>query len=151
MHFHSTLLLLVAMMFNPACGQDKITAPRIESPYARATVPGQSSGAVYLTIENKATVSDQLVAISTPIAKSAEIHSMAMDGNVMKMREVSAITLTPSSTLAMKPGGGYHLMLTGLHKPLKSGDYFPLTLTFEKAGKMEVSVAVREKDSQAKR
>jgi periplasmic copper chaperone A len=68
-----------------------------------------------------------------------------MDGNVMKMREAGQVEIKPSTRLEMKPGDGYHLMLMGLRQPLKAGETFPLTLTFEKAGKAEVKVTVQEK------
>lgn len=122
----------------------KVNSLHIEHPYARATVPHQPSGAAYLTIENKGKDGDRLIAVTSPVAKSVEIHTMSMDGNVMKMREVPAIELKPSARLVMQPGEGYHLMLLGLRRPLKAGDRFPLTLTFEKAGKTEVSVAVED-------
>jgi periplasmic copper chaperone A len=114
----------------------------IGHPYARATVPGQPSGAAYLSIENNGKAADKLIAVSTPIAKSAEIHTMSMEGNVMKMREVQDIEVAPGAKIAMKPGDGYHIMLMGLKKALKKDDKFPLTLTFEKAGKVNVEVHV---------
>jgi copper(I)-binding protein len=124
---------------------------RIEHPYARATVSGQPSGAAYLTIENKGNNPDRLIAIASPISNAVEMHTMSMDGNVMKMREVSSIELKPSVKVSMKPGDGYHIMLIGLKQPLKIGDQFPLTLTFEKAGKAEVTVWVEDKDQKAEK
>ncbi|HJV87286.1 MAG TPA: copper chaperone PCu(A)C [Noviherbaspirillum sp.] len=124
----------------------KLKELRLDNPYARATVPGQPSGGAFLTIENTGKEADKLVAASSPVAKSVQIHTMAMEGNVMKMREVSQIELKPSEKLVMKPGEGYHVMLIGLAQPLKAGDKFPLTLTFEKAGKIEVSVTVQDRN-----
>lgn len=117
---------------------------RVAHPYARSTVPGQASGAAYLTIENKGKNADKLIAITSPASKSVEIHTMAMDGNVMKMREVQNIELKPRDKITMNPGDGYHIMLIGLKQPLKRGDKFPLTLTFEKSGKVDVSVTVED-------
>jgi copper(I)-binding protein len=122
---------------------------RIGHPFARVTVPGQPSGAAYMTIENTGKDADNLVAVASPMAKSAELHSMTMDGNVMKMREVRGIEIKPSAKVSLKPGDAFHIMLIGLSRPLKAGDKFPLTLTFEKAGKVEVSVVVQEKDREA--
>jgi copper(I)-binding protein len=116
----------------------------IGHPHARATVPGQTSGAAYLAIENKGKSADRLVAIASPVSKSVELHTMSMDGNIMKMREVQQIDIQPSGKILMTPGDGYHIMLIGLKQPLKIGDKFPLTLTFAKAGKTEVSVWVEE-------
>jgi copper(I)-binding protein len=113
-------------------------------PYARATVPGQPSAGAYLSIENKGREKDTLTAVHAAIAKSTELHAMTMDGNVMKMREVGAIDIKPSETISMQPGGGFHLMLIGIAKPLRPGDTFPMTLTFAKAGKIDVSVYVED-------
>ena len=120
----------------------KLGALKIDHPYARATVPGQPSGGAYLSIENTGVGADKLLGATSPAAKSVEIHTMRMDGNVMKMREVGEVELQPMSTLTMAPGGGFHIMLMGLTKPLKVGDKFPMTLTFQKAGKIDVSVSV---------
>jgi copper(I)-binding protein len=115
---------------------------RIERPYVRATMPGQTSAGAYLTLENKGKNSDTLISVASPAAKSVEIHTMSMEGNVMKMREVSGIELKPAAKVEMKPGHGFHIMLTGIKEQLKPGDKIPLTLTFEKSGKTEVSASV---------
>jgi copper(I)-binding protein len=122
----------------------------IAQPYARATVPNQPSGAAYMTIDNTGKNADKLIGASSPVAKSVQIHTMSMDGNVMKMREVSDIELKPSTKTELKPGHGYHLMLIGLKQPLKAGEKFPVTLNFEKAGKVDVSVSVEDKAKEAK-
>ncbi len=115
---------------------------QIAHPYARATVAQQTSGGAYFGLENKGKQDDKLVKVSGTIAKSVEIHNMEMAGDVMKMREVDGIELKAGSKISMKPAGGYHIMLIGLTQPLKAGDKFPLTLQFEKAGKIEVVVHV---------
>lgn len=114
-------------------------------PSARPSLPGQQNGAAYLTLENKGKQTDRLVAVRSSAAKSVQIHSMKIEGDVMKMREADGITLAPAAKVTMQAGDGYHIMLMGLKKPLKAGDKFPLTLQFEKAGKLEVSVWVEEK------
>jgi copper(I)-binding protein len=127
----------------PAIGAD-FTAGNIVigHPYARATVPGQPSGGAYFSIENKGKETDTLKSISSSIAKSTELHAMTMDGNIMKMREVGSVDIKPSEKIVMQPGGGYHIMLIGLNKPLKNGDHFPMTLTFAKGGKIVINVDV---------
>jgi copper(I)-binding protein len=119
----------------------------IDYPHARPTVPRQPAGAAYLTLENRGDASDRLLSLSSPVARSAEIHTMSMDGDVMRMREVGVLDLAPAAKVEMKPGHGYHIMLMGLKQPLKAGDKFPLTLNFEKAGKIEVSVMVDSQES----
>jgi copper(I)-binding protein len=153
MHSRSLISFTAALLVSAVAYAHDYNAGklRIEHPYARATVSGQSSGAAYLTIENKGNNPDRLIAIASPISKAVEIHTMSMDGNVMRMREVSGIELKPSAKVSMKPGDGYHIMLVGLKQPLKIGDKFPLTLTFEKSGKAEVTVWVEDKDQEARK
>ncbi|WP_194726279.1 copper chaperone PCu(A)C [Noviherbaspirillum malthae] len=113
-------------------------------PYARTTVQAQTAGAAYLSLENKGGTADRLVAVSVPadVAAAAQIHTMSQQGNVMRMSEVDGIDLTPSARVDMRPGDGYHIMLIGLKKPLAAGEKVPLTLTFAKAGAVEVNLHV---------
>ena len=116
----------------------------IGHPYATPSIPGTSNGVAYLaSIENKGAVADRLVRASTPAAARVELHTMAVDAQgVMRMREVDGIALAPKAKVQMKPGSGLHLMLIGLKEPLKEDASFPLTLEFERAGKVEVKVIV---------
>src|SRR5437868_13988738 len=111
---------------------------RIEHPYARPTPPGARTGGAYLTIENRGSAADRLIRVATPAAGAAEVHSMTMQGNVMRMRAVTAVDVPAHATTALKPGG-YHIMLLDLKRPLAPGESVPLTLTFEKAGAIEVT------------
>ncbi len=116
----------------------------MEQPSARPTRPGQPSGGAYVTIENRGASADRLISAQTPVAGRTEIHTMHMDGNVMRMREIGAIDIPAGSTVRMRPGEGYHLMLMELKQALKAGERFPLTLQFEKAGKIDVTVEVSD-------
>jgi periplasmic copper chaperone A len=141
MHKRPIIAMLATLAFSAAAHAQDL---RVSQAYARATMPHQPSGGAWLTIENSGRNADRLLSASSPAAKSVELHSMRMEGNVMKMREVPAIDLGPAAKLEMKPGDGYHLMLMGLRQPLKAGERFPLTLQFEKAGKLEVEVSVQD-------
>lgn len=149
MRFRPFFLLAAALAVGGSAHAHEYKAGDISvgHPYARPTVPNQPAGGAYVTLENKGQTADKLVSASSPVAKSVEIHSMAMENNVMKMREVPGIELKPAEKTVMKPGDGYHLMLMGLNKPLKAGEKFPLTLQFEKAGKVEISVWVEDKNA----
>src|SRR5205823_7300517 len=92
-----------------------------------------------LTIESAG--GDRLTGISTPAAKKAELHTMSMDGNVMKMRPLAGLDLPAGQKVALKPGA-VHIMLMGLSEPLRAGQSFPLTLRFEKSGGREINVVV---------
>ncbi len=113
----------------------------VDNAWARAT-PGKSNvGAAYLTIQSPS--ADKLVAASTPVAKKAELHTMTMTGMVMKMRPLAAVDIPAGQPVKLAPGG-MHIMLMGLKAPLKAGQSFPLTLTFDKAGSRTVNVAVEK-------
>jgi hypothetical protein len=113
----------------------------IDHPYARATPPGAAVAGAFMRVENTGKEADRLVRAASPVASTVEIHEMAMEGGVMKMRAVPGIDVKPGALVILKPGG-YHVMLIGLKKPLVKGETFPLTLTFEKSGSVDVAVGV---------
>jgi copper(I)-binding protein len=120
---------------------------RIDHPYATPTVPGQTTGAVYLrTLRNTGDEADELLGASTLAAAAVELHRMQMDGNVMRMRAVDGIALPPHSELTVRhqQTEGYHLMLQGLKQPLTDGDRFAVTLRFRRAGEHTVNVWVQK-------
>lgn len=114
----------------------------IGHPWARATPPTAPSGGAFLKVTNTGKTGDRLVGASTPIAATTQVHEMKMEGNVMRMRELErGLEIPPGATVALEPGG-YHIMMMGLKEPLKQGTNVPLTLIFEKAGKIDVELAV---------
>jgi len=137
------LFLLAAAVAAPAQAEDvKAGDLVISQGWSRATPNGAKIGGGYLTIENKGTAPDRLISVSADIASKTEVHEMAMKNNVMTMRPVeNGLTIDPGKTVKLSPGG-YHLMMFDLKRPLKQGDTLPITLTFEKAGKVNVSLAV---------
>jgi periplasmic copper chaperone A len=114
----------------------------ISQGWTRAT-PGTSKlGGGFLTIENKGSAPDKLIGASGDFAGKIEVHEMKMDGGVMKMRPVEGgLTIDAGKTVKLAPGG-YHLMMMDLKNPLKQGDKLPLTLQFEKAGNVAVTLDV---------
>jgi copper(I)-binding protein len=115
----------------------------IGHPYARSTPAAAKTGAAYLRVTNKSNAEDRLLRASTPAAAAVELHGMRMDGNIMRMRPVEAIDIPPGGAVKLEPGG-LHLMLHELRQPLKKGDRFPLTLSFEKAGDVKVEIVVED-------
>jgi hypothetical protein len=103
-------------------------------------VQGQAAGGGFLKITGGA-AGDRLIAGSTTVSSAVELHTMSMEGDVMRMRQVPAIEVPAGGTVELKPGG-LHVMFMGLKQPLKAGDTFPLTLRFEKAGEVKVDVKV---------
>ena len=111
--------------------------------WARATPNGAKIGGGYLTIENKGSAPDRLIGGSAEIAGKLEVHEMSMKDGVMTMRPLDkGVTVDPGKTVKLAPGG-YHLMMFDLKSPLKQGDALPITLKFEKAGEVKVSLAVQ--------
>jgi hypothetical protein len=115
---------------------------QIKDAFARATNPGQSVGGGYLTIENPNASADKLISVTYAKAASVQIHEMKMEGDKMIMRDIGTLAIPAKSKVELKPGG-YHLMLMGLKEQLNDGDVIPVTLQFEKAGKVEVNMPVR--------
>lgn len=114
--------------------------PRVEAAWARPTVAGQAGGGGYLKITGGSTP-DRLLSASAGVAKMVELHTMEMDGNVMRMRSIDGIDVPAGQAVELSPGGK-HIMFMGLNKTLKVGDSFPLTLRFQKAGEVKVDVKV---------
>jgi copper(I)-binding protein len=114
----------------------------ISQAWTRGTPKGAKIGGGYLTIENKGTAPDRLIGGSADIAGSVQVHEMSMDKGVMKMRPLeNGLAIEPGKTVKLTPGG-YHLMMMDLKSPLKKSDKLPITLEFEKAGKVQVSLDV---------
>jgi copper(I)-binding protein len=120
----------------------------ISQAWSRATPSGAKIAGGFLTIENKGAAPDRLLGGSGDFGK-IEVHEMAMNNGVMTMRELDkGLTIDPGKTVKFAPGG-YHLMLMDLKDPLKQGDKVPLTLEFEKAGKVNLSLDVQAVGAQA--
>lgn len=112
----------------------------VKEAWVRATVPQQKATGAFMQIQSAQ--DSKLVAASSTVTPVVEVHEMAMQDNVMKMRQVPAIALPAGKTVELKPGG-YHVMLMDLKQQVKAGDTVPLTLVFEgKDGKRE-SVEVK--------
>ncbi|MEW9897735.1 copper chaperone PCu(A)C [Chitinivorax sp. PXF-14] len=121
----------------------------IDHPWARATVPGATTGAVYLQVRNTGKNADTLLSASGPeLADKVEVHSHVIDNGVAKMRPVPQVSLPAGEAVTFKPGG-LHIMLMGLKAPLQQGQKLPLTLKFERAGEVKVEVKVEPLDVDA--
>src|SRR5215831_4060911 len=113
----------------------------VNNAWARATAGKADTGAAYVAIQSP--TADRLVSLSSPVAKKSELHTMSMQGMVMKMRPLSELNIPAGRSVTLKPGGE-HIMLLGLNQPLREGQPFPLTLNFEKAGPHTVNVNVEK-------
>ena len=115
-------------------------AIKIEDAYTRATVPGQQVAGGFMKIENKG-AADQLISASSPVAGEVQLHEMAMEGNVMKMRQIKDIAVPAGGAVELKPGG-LHLMFMNIKAPLTAGETVLVKLKFAKAGEVEVKMPV---------
>lgn len=142
--------MLAAVIAAPVRAEDvKAGDLLISQAWSRQTPAGAKVAGGYLTIENKGAAAERLVGGSGAVAGRLEIHEMAMEGGIMKMRPLDkGVAIEPGKTVKLAPGG-YHIMLMDLKSPLKQGDKVPLTLQFEKAGKVNVSLDVQGVGAQA--
>lgn len=120
----------------------KAGALELSGASTKAMLPGQPVGGGFVTIKNAGTSDDRLIAVESPLAGRGEIHEMAMVDDVMKMRKLNeGIEIPAGQTVELKPGG-LHFMFFNVSKPFAEGDKVPVTLTFEKAGKVQIELEV---------
>lgn len=114
----------------------------IVHPWSRATPPGAQTAAGYLTIRNDGSESDRLVAATVEIVGKVDLHQVRMENGVAQMRPLeNGVEIPAGKTVELKPGS-FHLMFMELEAPLKEGDSLPGTLTFERAGAVDVTFSV---------
>jgi hypothetical protein len=135
--------VMLVLLASGASAQDYTVGPLvIDRPWTRATPKNAPVAGGYLKITNTGTAPDRLTGGSVEVAKRFEIHEMSMDGGVMKMRELKdGLAIAPGATVELKPGS-YHIMMMNLSRPLSKGDRVKGSLTFEKAGKVDVEFTV---------
>ena len=114
----------------------------VQDAWVRGTVPGQTASGAFMTLQS--TDGARVVGVSTPVAGTAEIHEMKMEGNVMRMRAMPSLDLPKGQTVQLKPGG-YHVMLMDLKQPLVKDTIVPITLKVELADKRVVEQKVEAK------
>ncbi len=115
----------------------------IKDPYARSSGANAISGAAFMGIMNHSSTEDRLIAARSDIAARVEIHTHIEDSNgVMRMVEVEDGIIIPADGMAMLQRGGDHVMFMGLNQSLAQGDEVSVTLIFEKAGEVEVTIPV---------
>lgn len=147
--YNSILGLALLLAAGSAQAHDaKLGDLLIDHPWARPSAGQAKNGAAYLRIVNSGAKADKLLSASTPAAKRAELHTHEHVDGVMRMRQVKFVEVPAKGEVAFKPGG-LHVMLFDLEKPLHEGFGFPLTLTFEKAGKVEVTVQIEKPGPQS--
>ncbi|WP_077036596.1 copper chaperone PCu(A)C [Pelomonas sp. KK5] len=133
-----TLITSFALALATLAAHAQVT---VDKPWVRATVAQQKATGAFFTL--RSTEDAKLLSVSSPAAGMVQIHEMAMQGDVMKMRELeTGLPLPAGKTVELKPGG-YHVMMMDLKAPIKAGDAVPLTLVFEGKGGKRQTVEVK--------
>lgn len=139
--FKPRLTMMFAAFAMSAGAQAQV---EIGEPWVRGTVVQQKATGAFMKLTSA--TGARLVGASSPVAGVTEIHEMAMDKNVMRMRQIPALDLPAGKAVELRPGG-YHVMLMDLKQTLNAGDTVPITLIFEDANKarqtIEIKAAVR--------
>ena len=139
--------LLLAALLSPslfATAHDYSTGEvHIAHPWSREMPAVAPTAAAYFVVHNKGTEADRLLSVATPHAGKAELHEHLHADGLMKMQQVQSVEIPAGGEVKFAPMG-YHVMLFNLKQQAKDGERFPLTLTFEKAGQLEVEVAVHK-------
>ena len=136
--------LLIASLLTLTASAWAQTTVKVEDAWVRGTVASQKATGAFRRLTSAADA--RLVSATSPVAEVVEIHEMAMENDIMKMRQIPGLALPAGKATELKPGG-FHIMLMGLKGQVKGGDTVPLTLTFEGADKktftQEVSAPVK--------
>ncbi|MEM6758644.1 MAG: copper chaperone PCu(A)C [Pseudomonadota bacterium] len=130
--------LAAALIASPA-----LADMMVMDPYARAASPAAKSGAAFMVLHNMGDTDDRLIAASTAAAARVELHTHIENSDgVMQMREVEGGFAVPAGEKHALARGGDHVMLMGLTGPLSQGDAIEVTLTFEQAGDVVITIPV---------
>jgi copper(I)-binding protein len=136
------LALLLALAGPAAAAPVAVGALTLDAMWTRATPPGAPTAGGYLTITNTGTEADTLIAVSSPLAGMSDIHAMEAKDGVMTMHPIEGgLPIPPGGTVTLAPSG-FHIMFMGLTGALKQGDTLPVTLTFAKAGKVDLAFPI---------
>jgi len=128
---------------SPEHGTQQAAGVSVNQPFASPTMPGATVGAAYMQVVNGGRNQVVLVSATSPVAAKVEFHSMSMEGNIMRMREITGgIPIPPGGSVNFVPGG-MHIMLIGLKQRLAPGSDIPLTLSFNGAAQVSLKVPVR--------
>jgi copper(I)-binding protein len=136
-------LILGAALLLAACAPAAQGGITITDAWARSSTLMERAGAAYMVIHNSGSEADRLVGASTDAAATVELHETSEANGMMQMAPVAAIDVPAGGQAELAPGG-FHVMLIDLAHELKAGDMLTLTLTFEKAGTIEVTAEVRD-------
>lgn len=129
-----------------SAAEQLLSSIQVTQAWSRELPPTAPVGAAFLQIENHSENADRLISANSSIAEVTELHAHIHEGDVMRMVKVDNIDVPAHGNLTLEPGG-YHIMLIDLKKPLVAGEQLPLTLQFEQAGQMDITVDILSSDA----
>ena len=138
--FVTIFAVFMSLSFVSIASADE-TQIEVTNAWARPVFMAGRTGAAYFMLKNNGAEDDRLLAVKTTLSERAELHEHIHDQGVMKMRQVDHVD-APAGKMVMFAPGGYHVMIFDVKEKLSEGDSFPLILTFEKAGDVEVTAHV---------
>lgn len=144
----ATVIIATLISGGAMAANYKVGSLEITGPWSRATPKGAPTAIGYMTIKNTGTAPDRLIAGSVDFASGFQLHSMAMENGVAKMRELKNVDIAAGQTIQFKPGGS-HVMFVGLKHPLAQGDHVKGTLVFEHAGTVQIEYDVQAVGAQS--
>lgn len=134
----------VLMLASPAVQANDVSKGDISvsNPWTRATPPNARAAGGFVTISNTGSGDDRLTAVASPLSDRVEIHEMAVNDGVMKMRQLADGLIIPAGeTVTLEPGG-LHIMFLGINGRFEQGTTVPVTLRFEQAGDISIKLPV---------
>lgn len=141
-YVRAVMIVWAALMGMAQAHDYEVGELTITHPWSRATAASAANGVAYMAITNNGSSDDVLIAAEAPVSSRTELHTHEMTDGVMRMRPVEGgITIPAGETIYLEPSG-LHVMLMGLDDRLVEGELFPLTLTFQNAGTIEVEAAI---------
>ncbi len=138
----SAITALIFTSFSTIAQEAKTQNLEISGAFARASPKMVSAGAGFMTIRSLGE-SDRLIAFSSPACDQPELHTHIHDNGMMRMRQVDAIDIPAGGEAKLEPGG-FHLMFIGLTGKLAEGESVDVTLTFEKAGEINITLPIKK-------
>jgi periplasmic copper chaperone A len=136
---------LVVLVSGAAFAQGKVSDIHVDHVWAPAMTGGKlTNSAAYMRLTDRGTEPDELISASSPVAGKVELHVFGVESGVYGMHRVDSIRVSPGAAATVLQPGGAHVMLEGLKRPLKAGETFPLSLTFKKAGEVNVEATVED-------
>ena len=138
---------LAALLIFTACDVIAPKEVKVTDAYSFETPARLPAAAIFLTIENNTDSDDRMIAFRTPLASRSELHTMEMNGDIMRMRRINAYDVAVGGTHVLEPGGD-HIMIFGVEEDLVAGESFDGVAVMERAGEIPVTINVRERQAE---